>query len=48
MSVCLLVTFMNPPKTAKLFEIAVWDGGSWGPGNHLLMRFQIPTGKGIV
>jgi len=29
-----LVTFGNPAKTAKPFEIAVSGGGSWSPGNY--------------
>jgi len=36
---------VNPAKTAEPFEIAVWDGGSWGPGNHILNEVPVPYGK---
>jgi len=46
--VCLLVTFVNPAKTAEPFEIAVWGGGSWSSGNHVLNEVPVtPTGRGM-
>jgi len=35
-SVCLLITFVNPTKTAEPIEIAIWGGGPSDPGNYVL------------
>jgi len=35
-SVCLLITFMNPTKTAELFQMPFGWVTRFGPGNHVL------------
>jgi len=42
--VCLLVTFVNPAKTAKLIEV-VLDADSGGPKEPFLYQMQVHRGR---
>jgi len=45
-SVCLLITFVSPAKTAEPIVMPFWELTQVGPRNHVLHEVQTPKGNG--